>query len=194
MKKLIISIIVNTICMSFCACGGAKVKENSNFNHTVKQMQKDVYMATITLSSANEDIIASVYAMKQMDEKTALTKFKHELNLIKSIRVKIDNSISSPNFIAEELENLEENYEYAVALLTKYAELSEEETGNFNNILLDGTHNHIFLLKSLYAFSFLYEIREFDQLPDYVAQISLKDNWWKFGFNNDIKCPETIDK
>lgn len=194
MKKIIMSIIVVAICMSLCACGEAKQEFNSEDKISILKMKINIQEATIYLSDSNEYVIDSIYAMKEMDEEAILVCFEKALDLIKEARTKIDNSVSSPNFISQELEQLEENYEKTRILLSRLSELSDEEIDEVVNLIVDGTPKHILLLKSLNALAYLYEIREFDQLSNDVAQSNLKDSWWKFGFNDDIQCPETIDE
>lgn len=189
MKKLIMSIILATICISLCACG----KATQNFNSEKLQTEINILEATWYLSDANESVIESIYAIKAMDEESSLVCLKKALKLVKDVEIRIDNSISSPNFISEELKELEQNYEKTIILLSRFSKLSEAETVNLTNLITDGTSKHILLLKSLNALSYLYEIRDFDQLPNDVAQRNLKDSWWKFGFNDGIQCPETID-
>lgn len=196
MKKIIMSIIVAILCISLCACEKAKQNLNSEdkLSATAIQMKINIYEATIYLSDSNNDIINSIYAMQAMDRETSIVCFKKALELVKDVKTRVDVSISSPNFISKELGELEEIYEETIILLSRFSELSEEEINEVINLIEDGTSKHILLLKSLNAFSCLYEIREFDQLPDDKAQSSLEDSWWKFGFNDNIECPETIDE
>lgn len=194
MKKLIMSIIVATICIFLCACGETKQNFNSKDKILILQMKINIQEATIHLSDSNKAIIDSLYAMEVMDGETSLICFKESLELVKDVKARIDGSISSPNFISKELEELEENYEETINLLSRFSELSEEEIDELMTLIVSGTSKHTLLLKSLNALSFLYEIREFDQLPDDEAQSNLKDSWWKFGFNSDIQAPNTIDE
>lgn len=194
MKKIIMSIIVTTMCIALCACGKTKQNSDSEDKLLTIQMKINIGEATMCLSDSNEAVIDSIYAIKIMDGETSLVCFKKALELVKEAKIKIDDSISSPNFISKELEDLEENYEETISLLSRFSELSEEEIDEVINLIVDGTSKHVILLKSLNAFSYLYEIRDFDQLPDNEVQSYLKDNWWKFGFNNDIQCLETIDE
>lgn len=191
MKKTIMSIVVAFICIFLCACGETKSNFNSENNDSILQMKINILEATIYLSDSNKAVLDSLYAMKAMDEETSLIRFNEALKLVKETKTRIDDSISAPNFISKELEELEKNYEETIILLSRLSELSEEEVNKVINLMVDGTSKHTLLLKSLNALSYLYEIRAFDQLPDDEA--NLKDSWWKFGFNSDIQCPETID-
>lgn len=194
MKKIIMSIIVTTMCIALCACGKTKQNSASKDKISTIQMAINVHEATLYLSDANEAVIASMKSLKANDESSSVSCFKEALKLVKYVKTKVDASISSPSFISKELGELEENYEETIILLSRFSELSEEETDEFINLFNDGTSKHLLLLKALYSFSSLYEIREFDQLPDNEAQSTLKNSWWKFGFNDDIECPENIDK
>lgn len=194
MKKIIMSIIVTTMCIALCACGEAKQNPDTNARILAIQMKININEADIYLSDSNGAVIYSIKALKATDLETSILYFKKALELVKDAKIRVDASISSPNFISKELEELEENYEETISLLSKFSELSEEEIDEVIDLMADGTDKHILLLNSLYTFSCLYEIRDFDQLPDNEAQSTLKDSWWKFGFNDDIECPETIDK
>lgn len=190
MKKLVLALIAITLCISICSCQESKPVMNSD----ALQMEINIQEATVYISDANKSVIDSLYAMKSVDGEASLACFKKALELVKDAETRVSNSISSPNFISEEFEKLEGNYEETLTYLARLSELSEEEMDEVINLMVEGTASHVFLLKSLSAFSFLYEIRRFDRLPDEEAQRSLKDSWWKFGFDDDIQCPETIDK
>ena len=194
MKRLIMSIIIATICISLCAYGEVKQNFHSKDKVLTLEMKINIQEATFFLSNANESVIDSIYAIQVLDEEKSLICFKKALELVKDAKTRIDNSISSPNFISKDLGELEKNYEETIILLSKFSKLSKQEIDEVTNLIIDGTSKHILLLKSLTALSYLYEIREFDQLPTDVAQSNLKDSWWKFGFNNNIQCPETIDE
>lgn len=194
MKKLIMSIIVDTICISLCACG--QTKEDFDFQDKILmlQMKINIKEATLYLSDSNEVVIDSIYALESLDGEQWLACFQKALELVKNAKTRIANSIYSPNFISTQLEKLEENYEETIKLLLRCSKLSEEEIDKLIKLISDGIYKHILLIKVLYAFSYLYEIREFNQLPNDVAQSNLKDSWWKFGFSDDIQCQETIDE
>ncbi len=194
MKKIIMSIIVTTMCIALCACGKTKQNSYSEYKLSTIQMKINIHEATIYLSDANEAVINSIYALEAMDGERTVVGFNKALGLIKDVKARVDNSISSPNFISKELGELEKNYDETIILLSKFPELSEEEKDEVVNLIIDGTSKHILLLKSLNALSYLYEIRDFDQLSDDEAQSNLKDIWWKFGFNDNVECPETIDE
>lgn len=88
----------------------------------------------------------------------------------------------------------EENFEETITILPRFLELSQEETDVAVSIMNEGAEKHIRLLKVLNASSFLYEIRDFDKLPDAEAQANLKERWEMFNFEKDVECPETVDK
>lgn len=207
MKKrmsIIVIAIVVIATISLCACGEAKQNLNSEdeanreleAKHNLNSEEKLLMLinmdeTTLYLSNAGRAVIAS---LKGEDEKTIMSHFEDALELVKTVKERIDDSISSPNFISKGLEKLEESYEKSIVLLSRFPELSEEEKDEFKNLIEEGISNHMFLLKAFYASSNLYQIRNFDQLPDDEAQSTLKDNWYTFGFNDSIKCPESIDE
>lgn len=195
MKKAIVSIIVVTLCLALALCvyQGVKQDLNSEDRSSTIQMKINIHEAADYLQDSNKAVIDSLYAMQSMDEEMSLIYFKEALALVKDVKMIVDDSISSPNSISKELRELEENFEETVILLSRLSELSEEEIYDLVNLIADGTSKHTLLINYLYSFSFLYEIRAFDQLPDDEAQSNLKDSWWMFGFNDDIQCPETID-
>lgn len=194
MKKIVMSIIVASLCMSLCACGETKRDFDSKDELLMTQIKINIQEATIYLSGSNKVVIDSIYAITASDGETSLACLKKALELVKDVKTRVDNSISSPNFISKKLGELEKNYEETISLLSRFSELSEEEMDEVINLIKDGTPTHILLIKTLHAFSFLYEIRDFDQLPNDVARSNLKDSWWKFGFNDDIQYQETIDE
>ena len=110
MKKLIMSIIVATICIFLCACGETKQNFNSEDKILILQMKINIQEATIHLSDSNKAVIDSLYAMKVMDGETSLICFKKALELVKDAKTRIDDSIFSPNFISKELEELDRLY------------------------------------------------------------------------------------
>lgn len=191
MKKIIMSIMVAAMCTVLCSCGEAKQSLSSQNTILAIEMQMDVGIACFELHNSNGAVIESIKA-KSIEE--SIINFNKALELVSDAKIKVNNVISSPNFISTGLEELEVNYKETIYLLQKISELSEEEQNKFISLVEDGTNKHIFLAKSLYAFVCLYKIREFDQLPDDEAQTKLKDSWWQFGFDADIECPETINK
>lgn len=184
MKKIIMSIIVTTICcVCLCACGKSK-QHNSNYEDTI-QMLTNFEEATLYFNDSNAYVIEASYAMKVMDWEKSIVCFKKALELVKDVKARVSTVISSPNFISKELEKLEKNYDETIS------KLSEEEIDEAIILTVSGTYTYKLLFISLNAFSYLYEIRTFEQLPDNKA--NLKNNFWKFGFN-DFECPEIIGK
>lgn len=193
MKKNVMSIIVVTLCLALCVYTGVKQDLDSKDRFSSIQMKLNIQEAAYYLQDSNGAVIESIYSLQSMDDEMSLVYFKEALESVKDTKTRVDVSISSPNCISEGLGELQENFEETVILLSRLSELSEEECYNLLNLIDDGTYTHTLLIKYLYCFSFLYEIRTFDQLPDDEAQSNLKDSWWMFGFNDDIQCPETID-
>ncbi|MDE5830800.1 MAG: hypothetical protein K2H53_03930 [Clostridia bacterium] len=191
MKKIIMFIITVIMCTALCSCGEATQSSDSENRLLAIQMKLDVNKACISLYDSNHAVIKSIDATNSED---GISYFNEALNLVKDSKTKVDCAISSPNFISEGLEELEENYEKTISLLQKHSGFYVEETEEIVSLVVEGSDQHLLLLKAIDAFANLYEIREFDQLPDDEAQSSLKDNWWKFGFKEDIECPESIDK
>lgn len=195
MKKITMSIIILVISIALCACGEAKQNLDSEDRILAIQMKINLNKAVVYFSDSNTFIIDAVNAIIEMeDEERIRVCFKEALELVKEAKNIIDDSISCPNFISKKLGEIEENYEETIILLERFSELSEEEMDEVVDFILDGSSKYVFLIKYLNAFSYLYAIREFDQLPDDEAQSNLKDSWWEFGFNEDIECPETIDE
>lgn len=194
MKKLIMSIVVVFTCLVvLCACSKTKQNFNSEDNGFSLQLNINILEATIYLSDSNKAVIDSIDAMESMDIETSLVRFEEALELVRETKTRVNASISAPNFISKELEELEENYEETIILISRFSELSEE-VNEFVNLMVDGTYKHTLLVKALNALSYLYEIRKFDQLLADGSQSNLKESWWKFGFNSDIQCPETIEE
>lgn len=193
MKKIIMSIIAITLCLALCACEDANRISDSANEAAVIQMKINIGEAVLCLSNSNDAVIDSLYAITSEDAEQGIDYFKKALELVRGAKTRVDASFAFPNFISKELGNLEENYEETLGLLSRYSSLSEKEKNELMSLLSDGTSKHILLLKATDAFSCLYEIREFDQLPDDEAQSNLKDRWILFRFDDNIKCPETID-
>ena len=192
MKKVIMSIIAVILCISLSACGEAKQNLDSEDSMLSIKMQINIEEANIALLESNETVVASLYAFLETDVETSEILLESALASVQDAKKRIDSSVSCPNSISKELSELEENYETTIVLLSKYSELSKKEKDEVINLMLNGSSIHLHLIEYITAFTNLYNIREFDQLPDDEA--NLKNSWWKFGFDNDIQCTETIDK
>lgn len=187
-NKILMTIVFVIICMSLCACTGNK---RSSDEHEEKILFFDMIInsleANYNMGESNRYMIA---ALQSEDSKEAKEYIEKALNLVIESEEKMKTVISSPNFVEEELKKLQENYKETAKFIQKLPDLSEEEMIVFE----EGTVTHVKLLKCFTSFSFLYNIREFDKMPEDEANKVFKEKWMDFGFEEDIKCPDTIEK
>lgn len=192
MKRIMMFIIIVAMCLCLCSC---KKEERDLVDHydkiTFLEMQISITKAAIDLSDSNHSIIQSLDA-SNMEE--AITYFSEGLNFIKYAQKEVSDTISSPNFISDNLEELRENYERTLKLFEKFPDISEEEDIELVELVSEGTEQHVFLLKYVLCFVNLYRIRNFDKLPNAEARETMKETWWEFGFEDDIKYDENINK
>lgn len=194
MKKVILFIIAIVAGIAICTSISLNKKSKAEDELIALNMKVNIEEATYYLTDANGEVIKSLYAIEEGDKEKSVDYFKKALELVKDAKKRVDVYIATPNFISKELGELEENFEETLIILPKFLELSEEETDEAVSLMNEGTSKHIHLIKALNAFTYLYEIRTFDKLPNKEAQASLKESWWKFGFSDDIQCPKKIDK
>jgi len=194
-KKLSIIIDVALICAIFFAiCAIIKMKEEKALhNKTVQSIQNQINAneAQMNLIDSNK-CIADMLC--QEDIKKATEYGNEAINLMNEAEEKIKNVISSPNFLEDGIKELQENYKKTVEIIKTLPNISEKDANQAYKLLDDGTYIHLDLLRCLQSFCSLYEIREFDSLPDEEAENFLKESWELFGFDPSIKCPEEFDE
>lgn len=186
-NRFFMCIIAIISCMSLCACAETKRSSDKEEYALMLNMQISTFDATLDLADSNRYIMEALYAE---DDKEAVDYIDKAVNELIEAEEKIGNVISSPNFIEEEMEKLQENYKKTTEAIQKFPDISDEEGA----LLEEGTIAHVYLMKCFQAFANLYCIREFDKLPDEEANKTLKETWWEFGFEDDIQCPDTIEK
>lgn len=187
-RRIFFVMVTIAICMSLSAC--TATKRPSKVNEEKIQflnMQTSAFEAAFNLGESNRYMIEAYYAKDSKEAKEYIDK---SLNLLIEADEKMENVISSPNFLEKEMEKLQENYKKTSNMRNKLSDASAEEI----NLIEEGAVSHVYLLKCLHSFSYLYCIREFDNLPEKEANKCLKETWWRFGFEENIECPDTIEK
>lgn len=206
MKKGMLLIIV--VCLCLCGCKGgdnrplnkdkatvSTSKSSSGENKAIATLQMKINSveALMDIGDSNQYMIASMEAIKARNTKDAVAYANEALNLLIDAKTKTQNVLSSPNFIMKDIGELQKNYKKTIEIMEK-SRLSKEDVEEFYSLLEVGINIHVFVLKCYQSFSNLYSIRDFDSLPDKEAEATLEETWWEFGFNDDIKCPDKVDK
>lgn len=209
MKKSMLVIVMIIACLCLYGCKGesrssdedktalSTQKESSSESEsrlTILTMKINAGEALMDLADSNGYMIESLKAIKTENNEEAINYGNKALDLVNDAAQKTKDVISSPNFLEENIKELQENYKRTMEIIEKSPGISEEEVEEFYDLLEKGSAIHLYLLKSYQSFVNLYSIRDFDSLPDKKARETLEETWWQFGFKDNVKCPDTIDK
>ena len=190
-KVIIIILVLALMSVSLCACTEQKRDSKEQNEILLLNMRISTFEATDDLINSNQCMIDLFYTE---DYKVAIEKSTEALNLLIDAKNKMKDVISSHNFIIEEMERLQKNYERTVEIIKKMPNTSIEEVNELKNLMVEAANIHIYLLKCSQCFANLYCIRTFDRLSDENATEKLKETWWEFGFEDSVKCPDTVNK
>lgn len=192
-KAMAIIMIASLICVSLCGCKENNRASSESEELLALEMKFYASEAALYVINSNKDMIYMFDALYIEDIEASVYCCNEALNLLVEADKKMKEVISSPSSIEEDMKKLQENYTRTIEIMNKFPNISGEEREEFHNLLAEGTYTHVYVEKCLYSFVMLYNIREFDSLPDDEAQEKLKESWVEFGFDT-IECPDTIDE
>lgn len=177
-----------------------KRQESAVESEQLLQMRICADLVAYYLQDSNGSMLNALNAyMTVLYEKTTdastAEKFSQEaLELVDTARQTMVSVISPSEETYVLLTQLYDNYKATTDFFANYSEKSEQEKDNFLNLAEEGVTIHTRLIRHTFAFAFLYSIREYDALPEKEAAEYLRDKWESFGFDESIKCPESIEE
>jgi len=196
MKKSITYVLLLALLISLCYCifknqAEIRTTEEKTEYYT---MQIQLLESLQDLLDADRIILQSLNAFTEGDFESAKSERIEAIKEISETGEKIEDVISSPNLIQIQIEKLQEENERVLKILEKGNNISEDEYMELMLLEIKSCETLEFLIFGIQAFSYLYSIRAFDQLPDEQAHKELASTWWEFGFDESIECPQKIDE